>query len=273
MTVMRAFLRCHALAAGLLLMFALTWTIELAYVGSLSFAVPFGLYLFLGWGFIGAALIMTGLTMGRDAVTALLKRYLRWRVGWRWYLVAFLLYPAIFAAAVIPHASWMGLPLDAGTSYAARFFGPQTSLLHFVPPPFFFFEALANGEEMGWCGYVLPRLQAHHTALGASLLLGLIWGFWHLPKYVAAADGATFGLVMVKAAADAVLYTWLYNNTRGSLLLVTILHAAANTAAFFLPIAAALAVATMLIWLAAALVTVVCGPAALSPTATKQVEV
>jgi membrane protease YdiL (CAAX protease family) len=79
---------------------------------------------------------------------------------------------------------------------------------------------------------------------------------------------------------DAVLYTWLYNNTRGSLLLVTILHAASNTAGFFLPLGhtaatdsvSAQIITVALIWLAAALVTVHAGPAQLSRTEPRQVQ-
>jgi membrane protease YdiL (CAAX protease family) len=80
-------------------------------------------------------------------------------------------------------------------------------------------------------------LQAKHNALVSSLILGLIWGFWHLPKYLAPGSTGSFIAGMVKILAEAILYTWLYNNTKGSLLLATILHASGNTAGVFLPIA------------------------------------
>ncbi|MGE5072175.1 MAG: type II CAAX prenyl endopeptidase Rce1 family protein [Anaerolineae bacterium] len=74
-------------------------------------------------------------------------------------------------------------------------------------------------------------------ALGASLVLGVIWGFWHLPKYLPPNDSSLLPWMMIKVLADAVIYTWVFNNTRGSLLLTSILHAAGNTAGVFLPIA------------------------------------
>ena len=74
------FLKRHSLVIGILLMFALTWPIDLANGGLLPFKVPFTLYLFLGWGFGVASVIMTGLTLGKAGVVALLKRYLQWRV-------------------------------------------------------------------------------------------------------------------------------------------------------------------------------------------------
>ena len=273
------FLRRHSLIAGLALMFAFTWPIDLANAGVLPFPVPFAAHLFLGWGFIVASLLMTGLTLGQGAVATLLKRYLIWRVRWPWYLVAFLLYPAIFVAAVALNAAWTGTPVNFGATFASQFFGAAASLPLFVVP-FFLFEMVANGEEMGWRGYVLPRLQARHSALVASLILGLIWGLWHLPKYLGSEGGGAFGLGMAQILGSAILYTWLYNNTRGSLLLVAIMHAADNTAGFFLPMAntrsndhmGALVIAVGSIWLVAALVTVIAGPAQLSRSQPKQVQ-
>lgn len=279
MSSLRGFLRRHGLVAGLVLMFAFTWPIDLAWAGVLPFQVPFPLYLFLGWGFIAAALLMTGLTLGRAGAVALLNRFLIWRVGWRWYAVALLLYPAIFAISVALNAAWTGTPVDFTVTMAAQFFGTGASLPLFILP-FLLFEAIANGEEMGWRGYVLPRLQVRHSALVASLILGLIWGLWHLPKYLGAEGGGAFGLGMAEILGNAILYTWLYNNTRGSLLMVTIFHAAGNTTAFFLPMAntastanmGAQVIAIVLVWLAAGVVTAVAGPERLSRTQPRQVE-
>lgn len=272
MSEIRAFLARHSLLAGLVLMFALTWPIDLAQAGLLPFEVPFAAYLFLGWGFILAAIFMTGVTQGRQGIKSLLKRYLIWRVGWQWYGVALALYPLLFAAAL-----GLGIPLglaelDFSQTLAAQFFGPQTAWPLFVVP-FFLFEAISNGEEMGWRGYVLPRVQARHNALAAALIVGVIWGMWHLPKFLAPFDGALFALTLVKSMADSVLYTWLNNNTRGSLLLVTLFHAAGNTAGFFMLPAggddkvALLAIITALVMLSAVVVVVHSGPQWLSRAA------
>lgn len=226
-------LRRYPLAAGIILMFALTWPIDLAYAGLLPFQVPFVLYLFLGWGFVVAGLFMTWVTTGRAGVTTLLKRFLIWRVGWRWYAVALGLYPVLFLFALGLNAVRAGAPIDFDQTMAVRFFGQSAGLLLFVVP-FFLFEAIANGEEIGWRGYVLPRVLSRHSALTAALIVGIIWGVWHLPKYIHPFDGIGFALVMVKAPFDSVLFTWLYNNTRGSLLPAVLFHAAGNTAGFFL---------------------------------------
>lgn len=226
----------HSLVIGIVLMFALTWPIDLANAGLMPFQVPFPVYILLGWGFILAALIMTGLTMGRGAVIALLKRYLIWRVSWKWYLAAFLLFPAIYLSAVLLNAALTQSPVDFSSVMAHEIFGPSARLPILILP-FFLFDAITNGEEMGWRGYVLPRLQVKHSALASSLIIGVIWGFWHLPKFFAPTNPGSFAWFMVKILPEAVLYTWLYNNTKGSLLLVTFFHASGNTAGVFLPVA------------------------------------
>lgn len=229
-------LRRHSLIAGLVLMFLFTWPIDLAHSGVLPFQIPFGVYILLGWGLSLGALVMTGLTNGKEAVIKLIKRFLIWRVGWKWYLVAIVLLPAIFMMAVVLSAVVTQAPVDFSTVLAYTIFGPAARLPLLILP-FFIFEAVTNGEEMGWRGYVLPKLQGKHSALAASLILGVIWGFWHLPKYLPAASFVTFAVYMVKTLAASVLYTWLYNNTKGSLLLVTLFHASGNTAGMFVPIA------------------------------------
>jgi membrane protease YdiL (CAAX protease family) len=230
-----SFLKLHSLIIGILLMFALTWPIDLANSGVLPIQFPFIVALFLGWGFVLAAVIMTWLTLGRPAVVTLLRRYLLWRVGWEWYLVAFLLVPILLLLGVILNAAITQTPPDFSASMAYQIFRGAANLSLFIPP-FFLIDLLTNGEEIGWRGYILPRLQVRHGALISSLIIGVIWGFWHLPKYLPDLDLVAFGWFMVHIMAFSVLLTWLYNNTKGSLLLVTICHASSNTAGLFLPV-------------------------------------
>ena len=236
MHTMKKFLSRHALGIGIFLMFLLTWPIDLANSGILPIQVPFFIYITLGYGFIFASTIMTGLSLGKDGVLTLFKRFLIWRVNWKWYLVALLLYPTIFLSAVWINALLTQTAIDFSTVMAYSIFGVSVNLPLFVIP-FFVFDAITNGEEMGWRGYVLPRLQAKYSALTSSLILGFVWGIWHLPKFMGTDSMRSFPWFVVGIMAEAVLYTWLYNNTKGSLLLVTIFHAAGNTAGMFLPIA------------------------------------
>jgi membrane protease YdiL (CAAX protease family) len=230
------FLKRHSLVYGIILMFLLTWPVDLANSRVLPIQFPLVVYLFLGWGFVLASLIMTRITLGQSAVIALLNQYLIWRIHWKWYLTAFLLFPAIFTLAVLLNAAFTQSLVDFNGVFAHKIFGESANLPLLILP-FFLFDFISNGEEMGWRGYVLPRLQAKHSTVVSSLILGLIWGFWHLPKYMAPGNTGSFGWMMVKMLADAVIYTWLYNKTSGSLLLTTIMHTAGNTAGVFLPMA------------------------------------
>ena len=236
MNQLTGFLKRHSLVSGILLMFALTWPIDLANSGFMPFQVSPVLAIFVGYGLVLATLLITGLTLGSQGVTALLKRFLIWRVGWKWYLVAFLLMPSMQFVAVLLSAAVRQSPLDFSTVYAFKIFGPSVNLILLIVP-FFLFDALANGEEIAWRGYVLPRVQANHSALLSSLIVGMIWGIWHLPKFLSHWDTLTFVFFMAGITARAVLYTWLYNNTKGSLLLTTIFHAAGNTGGILLPVA------------------------------------
>src|SRR5215216_282335 len=231
-----AFLKRYSLVIGIVLMFALTWPIDLANWGIVPIQFPFIVYLFLGWGFIFASIIMTGLTLGKDGVVALLKRYVQWRVGWKWYLAAFLLKPSLIVLAVYIYAALVGVPPDFSTVMAHKIFGGAAYLPLFILP-FFLVDLISNGEEIGWRGYVLPRLQSRYSALTSALILGVIWGFWHLPKYLSHWNTVSFAWFIVHTTAYAVILTWLYNNTKGSLLLVAISHASSNTAGVFMPMA------------------------------------
>lgn len=276
---MKNFLRNHSLVAGILLMFIFTWPIDLANAGLLPLRVPYVISITFGWGIIFASLIMTGLSLGKEGIVKLVQRFLIWRVGWIWYLAAFLLLPTIYLSAVVINAARIGSPIDFSTVAAHMIFGASANLPTFILP-FFIFDFLTNGEEIGWRGYVLPRLQTKHSALVSSLILGAIWALWHLPRYLTSENSSSFVLGSIKILAEAILYTWLYNNTRGSLLLTTIMHAAGNTAGVFLPMANTLSGANMDVLIVvivievmiAILVTAVAGPEKLSHSEDKQVQ-
>ena len=136
------------------------------------------------------------------------------------------------------------------------------------------------GEELGWRGFALPRLQQHRNALDASIFLGLIWGLWHLPLYFVPGTGQSEMLGTGTSPAFAiggflgwtiglsVLFTWLFNQTGGSLIVVIRFHTAVNLAAF-LPAAvgsggAASLLNVVLTWLVAIGVVVRCGRARLA---------
>jgi membrane protease YdiL (CAAX protease family) len=263
----------HSLLLGLLLMFALTWPLELGLAaqshGLLPFHIPDALGLFAGYGIVLAALISTGLTLGRQGARDLLRKFLIWKVGVRWYAVALLGAAVVDVLALGVNALVSGTPPDFSKVLARQIFGPSASLAFFLVP-FFLVDVLTNGEEIGWRGYVLPRLQARHSALTASLVIGVVWTVWHIPRFLMAGNTDSFVWFALDTIAKAVLFTWLFNNTSGSLLIVTLFHSAINTAAVFLPIAASVtgdirpfAIAVGIELIAAVAVTLASSPAPL----------
>jgi membrane protease YdiL (CAAX protease family) len=104
-------------------------------------------------------------------------------------------------------------------------------------PVLFLVSLLINGEEMGWRGFALPRLQVRFSALTASLILGVIWTGFHLPLFWTVGStqaGQPILGFLLSIVASSVIVTWLYNNT-GSLLLVLLFHASVNTWSQIIP--------------------------------------
>lgn len=276
-----SFLERHDLPIGIILMFALTWSIDLALAaesrGLLPFNIPLVIALSVGYGFVVATLLMTGLLSGKRGIVALLRRYLIWRVGFGWYLVVLLLPALIYLAAIAMYVRFGGQVPDFSNTIARQLFGPTISLWFILP--FLLFDMFTNGEEIGWRGYVLPRLQWRHNALISSLILGVIWALWHIPKFLVVGNTTPFGWYLIMTLARAILFTWVYNNTRGSLLVVTLFHAAFNTTYVFLPIAPHVIgytrifeIAVVIECIVAIVVTLVAGSANLSRTYPAQVE-
>lgn len=273
------FLKRYSLVLGIVLMFLLTWPLDLVNNGIVKIHIPFIVLLFLGWGFGVASVIMTGLTLGKEGVVSLLKRYVQWRVGWTWYLAAFLLQPTLQVLGVYGNALITGVAPDYSRVMAHKIFGEGATLWLFIVP-FFLIDLIANGEEIGWRGYVLPRLQAQFNALTSTLILGVVWAFWHLLKFLPHWDPLTFAFFILHTMSFAVMLSWLYNNTKGSLLLVAMMHASANTAGVFFPMANTLSnenagayVGYVLFEvIAAILVVIIYGPARLSRTEPMQIQ-
>jgi membrane protease YdiL (CAAX protease family) len=89
--------------------------------------------------------------------------------------------------------------------------------------------AVSIGEEPGWRGFALPRLQRRHGVLKASLLLGLVWALWHTMMWMLQGlTLTTFVVAMVIILAGSVVFSWIYNHTRGSLLVAILAHVGAH---------------------------------------------
>jgi uncharacterized protein len=177
-----------------------------------------------------AGIVLAVVEGRKGGVRELLGRLLIWRVGIQWWAFA-LLFGVVTAVAALylfnlfggPAVDWSGLkPLSS------------------VVPSIIILTILAGmGEEFGWRGFALPRLQARHNALVSSLIIGLVWGIWHIPLFLVQGTiqykwqlevgliPAILGYTMF-LLAWSIQYTWVFNNTKGSVLLAAVVHGAVN---------------------------------------------
>jgi membrane protease YdiL (CAAX protease family) len=173
-----------------------------------------------------AAFVVTAATEGREGVRRLLRRILLWRVGLRWYLFVLAGIPAIvlLCAVVVP-----GAPASFEVSAV-----PPALFLYVVAGPFFLFAGGPVFEEIGWRGFALPRLQRVHGPLVGSVVLGGLWALWHLPLFLIPDWDTPHGspldvaLFVLLAVGIAVVFTWVFNNTGGSVLLAILAHGSLN---------------------------------------------
>jgi uncharacterized protein len=179
------------------------------------------------------ALCLTALDRGRPGVNALLGRLFAWQVPVRWYVFAISYIAAIKLTVAIVHrvatGAWPVFGLDPWylmlvATIASTLLGGQA------------------GEELGWRGYALPRLTARFGLGWASVVLGVLWACWHLPLFFfpnADTAGQSFPLYLLQVSALSVAMSWLFAHSRGSLLLVMLMHAAVNNTKDIVPSAEA----------------------------------
>jgi membrane protease YdiL (CAAX protease family) len=176
---------------------------------------------------------------GSRGIFGLLNSLTRWPDNPLWLVVAFFLMPLLDAAGAMVTSLFTGKPLFSWASTIAT----NPVLGSFVLA--FFATALYGGplgEEPGWRGFALPRLQKRFDPLLASVYLGLIWSLWHLPLHLLGYYNPQFGnplngllLRVFSTIPLTVIFTWLYNRSRGNLLVMVILHTMVNITSALIP--------------------------------------
>jgi membrane protease YdiL (CAAX protease family) len=166
------------------------------------------------------AIALVARDSGSAGLQGLLRRMLDWRVRARWYVFAVGYVLALKLAAALVHRSVAGdWPAFGVTPWLA------IAVAIVVGTP------LQAGEEIGWRGYALPRMEERFGLARASLLLGVLWGCWHLPLFFISGPGnygQSLPMFVLGSTCLSVAMAWLYANTRGSLLLAMLMHSAAN---------------------------------------------
>jgi membrane protease YdiL (CAAX protease family) len=166
-------------------------------------------------------------------VRAHLRTYIEPRGAPGYYLLALVLFPAIWLLGIlVSRALGMEIPVK---DYPVEGIGLAGVILLF-----FLMNFIYGGlsEEPGWRGFALPRLQVRFSPFTASLILGILWAVWHAP--------ARFGGIEAKPLVDTLIewvlivfvtfiFTWFFNRTKGSILVTALVHPLMNTATYFLP--------------------------------------
>jgi membrane protease YdiL (CAAX protease family) len=170
------------------------------------------------------AIGLTATVSGKVGLTDLLVKRLWGHARWPWLVLAIGLIPAIAYLTLFIRSFLGGPPASLRT----------TQLL----PQLIIIGVIALGEEFGWRGYALPRLQQRYSALMASLILGFVWGFWHFPGYLIGVGvplAMPLLVFLLWVILITILMTWVYTRTQ-SILLAIIMHAAANATFNYLPL-------------------------------------
>ena len=166
---------------------------------------------------------------GREGISEIFGRIRKWRVRPTWMAIAvgspwlfYILAGIILAATGQP---WPDLSIFGNVQYLPY--------LTFVGTWLLWILSYGLGEETGWRGFLLPRLQTKYSALTSSLILSLIWASWHAPMFLYHENFIELGLIgtifwAIGLMFGSVLLTWIYNNNEGSILLTAIWHGTFN---------------------------------------------
>jgi membrane protease YdiL (CAAX protease family) len=224
----------HPLFFFFFIAYAVSWILSIPFILS-EWGILHGdfkiIFVLKSFGPFLAAYIMTSIVEGRVGIFRLRQRIKQTQASWLWYLFILLGIPALLL---------LGIIIQPGA--LASFQGLKPVLLVSYPLTFIavFFGGGPLGEEPGWRGYALPRLQQRYGPLWGTLLLSVLWTCWHLPDFLTSAQGGgpgtsfsafliNFPIFLVLVTAIAIILTWIFNHTRGSIFISILAHASVNT--------------------------------------------
>jgi membrane protease YdiL (CAAX protease family) len=192
-----------------------------------------------------AAVIVTAAEDGRAGLNWIFSRLLKWRAGIGYWILAMVFPIPVFLAGSMLNGLFGGQPID---------FSRLEPAFPIVPMLLMFFIVAGLGQELGWTGFLLPRLQSRYDALTSSIVRALLVAFWHLPlllysrlQHPAVAGFPYSGWIaqrgflvtlavqlLMFAIPWSIFFSWIFNNTEGSLLLTALLHGSEIWVAYLL---------------------------------------
>ena len=214
------------------------WTIAYIISGggyALSLMYPSDFWPFILWGITLAGGLVTWIADGGTGLRTYLSRMVRFRAGIQWYAIA-LFTPFVLACIAF------GLNIITGAKVSGQL--PEIGKVAVL---FVLFLLTTAAEEPGFRVFSLPRFMKERSPFTASLIIGVLHAIWHLPLYL----GGQQGLVdFLFPLCGAILFTWIFNNTNGSVFLAMLLHASNDVAGRFFGAAfSGAAVTSYFIWL------------------------
>jgi membrane protease YdiL (CAAX protease family) len=225
-----ALIKRNPLIAMYIIMFSIAWSVMIPQAlysqGILSASLPVFFEIFTGWSAGIAALIVSAIVAGRAGVREVFGRFLIWKVGLKWYLVGGFLLAGIILGGIGLHVLFGGaMPVIPVAGKPLWEIGLTFLVLIVI-------GFLFNTEEIVWRGVALPRLQTRYGALIATLLIAIPEVILHLPSFWIRGNPfyETVGVYWFSAfsLAAVVLYVYVFNMTKGSLIIVTLMHASQN---------------------------------------------
>ncbi|MEJ2413356.1 MAG: CPBP family intramembrane metalloprotease [Anaerolineales bacterium] len=262
----------HELLIFILGAYALSWLVEfplaLQYRGVVPWDLPFALHYLASFGPLLSAVLVTGISRGKPGLRALWQDMTRWRIKWVWWLAALSPLVMYLLAALIQ--AILGMPVTSLAELGQVDFLPALGLL--VLP--LWILTFGIGEETGWRGFALPRLQQGRSALLATVMLWGVWAFWHLPLFFYSYSLYILPGFAIGLLAGSIIFTWLYNSTGGSVLLTACWHGLFNVTTACIPCKTGFTAAfiSTLVMIGAVVVVLVYKPAKLSRCEKRLVE-
>ena len=221
--------KSNELTSYFIIAFVTTWLLVLPLVlstqGIINVSISSDWHVLGSIGPIFSALVVTRLVHGKSGLNQIINRLCNWGIGVGWLLVGLLSPILLFILAAIivrlTSGDWPNFAQLTTTEYAN---------LHWVLGSLLSALAYGIGEEVGWRGFALPRLQRSMSALKATFILTLFWALWHLPMFFYRFDFSLAHAVgfFIGMFAGAILLTFFFNSTGGSIFMVAAWHTTWN---------------------------------------------
>ncbi len=238
---LKRLIRGHPLVAYFVIAFAGSWAFLLPFalsrgvngLGILPYRLPdiafyIAFVLATPAGPALASLAVTAVTSGKAGLGLLLRRCVQWRVGIGWYLIAIFGFIPIWLVNISLFYG-VNLPLALLLKWTLIF-------TVFFPQGVSIILTGSFAEELGWRGFALPRLQQRYGPVLGTVILGSLHGLWHLPSFFTWVNGpfifTSYVGFLIVAIAATFFYTWVFNHTKGSVLLATLTHGFGDAASF-----------------------------------------